>query len=283
MWEEIAIGLNAHGDGAVKDCKAWNKYWNDYKSKLKKLAHLNRLSRDKTGGGKPVTKEISDLEQKFLSILGEDFGSGLPQIRVEPFIATQSLPDTNTDFTDSILAVSDWVISHTNCIEPQPSEITNHPPPLTSTLLPVPSTSTLLPQPSTSTLLPQPSTSTLLPQPSTSTLLPQPSTSTLTQPVSSHQRQQSTTGSQRPPRAETSHRRRATRNRQISAQAARQALIEEAQKQTKLKEEKLELWRRLVKDINEIKDILKAGNFKLKMLIHKKPLFNQKYIFIFSQ
>ncbi|CAF4890629.1 unnamed protein product [Pieris macdunnoughi] len=228
MWEEIAIGLNAHGDGAVKDCKAWNKYWNDYKSKLKKLAHLNRLSRDKTGGGKPVTKEISDLEQKFLSILGEDFGSGLPQIRVEPFIATQSLPDTNTDFTDSILAVSDWVISHTNCIEPQPSEITNHPPPLTSTLLPVPSTS--------------------------------------------HQRQQSTTGSQRPPRAETSHRRRATRNRQISAQAARQALIEEAQKQTKLKEEKLELWRRLVKDINEIKDILKAGYFKLKMLIHKKTI-----------
>ncbi|CAH4039065.1 unnamed protein product [Pieris brassicae] len=41
-----------------------------------------------------------------------------------------------------------------------------------------------------------------------------------------------------------------------------QALIEEAQKQTKLKEEKLELWRVHVKDIKHMKDILKAGDLK---------------------
>ncbi|KOB68755.1 Uncharacterized protein OBRU01_10513 [Operophtera brumata] len=85
MWEEVALTLNSQGDGAVKDGKGWSKYWNDYKSKLKKLAAAQRSSNEQTGGGPSTVKPLEDIEKKFLQILGENFGFGLPGARVEPF------------------------------------------------------------------------------------------------------------------------------------------------------------------------------------------------------
>ncbi|XP_060800802.1 myb-related transcription factor, partner of profilin-like [Amyelois transitella] len=84
MWEEIAQYLNSHGDGATKDWKGWCKYWNDYKSKLKKNVALVRASHQLTGGGPSNVRPLTEIEEKFLLIVGQDFGTGLPGIRVQP-------------------------------------------------------------------------------------------------------------------------------------------------------------------------------------------------------
>ncbi|XP_041982518.1 uncharacterized protein LOC121735682 [Aricia agestis] len=85
MWEEITQTLNSHGDGAIKDWKGWCKYWNDYKSKLKKMTAALRVSQQRTGGGPSQVREMNEIEKKFLNLLGEDFGQGVPGARVEPF------------------------------------------------------------------------------------------------------------------------------------------------------------------------------------------------------
>ncbi|XP_052745475.1 myb-related transcription factor, partner of profilin-like [Bicyclus anynana] len=107
MWENIAQNLNSHGDGAIKDWKGWSKYWNDYKSKLKKLAVAARASHQQTGGGAPLNRALTEIENKFLYILGEDFGSGLPGIRVEPL---ETLNETtnfiNSEATNSVVSES---------------------------------------------------------------------------------------------------------------------------------------------------------------------------------
>lgn len=57
----------------------------DYKSKLKrKNSDINSSSR-RTGGGPSSDMELSEIERKFLALLGEDFGLGLPGIQVNPF------------------------------------------------------------------------------------------------------------------------------------------------------------------------------------------------------
>lgn len=44
-----------------------------------------RLAQSATGGGPSTEQPLSDIESKFLQLLGEDFGQGLPGVRVEPF------------------------------------------------------------------------------------------------------------------------------------------------------------------------------------------------------
>jgi hypothetical protein len=61
------------------------QYWNDYKSKLKKIVASNRASNQRTGGGQSEATSLSDIEKRFLQILGTSFGSGLAGVRVEPF------------------------------------------------------------------------------------------------------------------------------------------------------------------------------------------------------
>ena len=43
-----------------------------------------RASLLRTGSGPSNEGRLSDLDLKFLQILGEDFGAGLPGVRVEP-------------------------------------------------------------------------------------------------------------------------------------------------------------------------------------------------------
>ncbi|CAH2090929.1 unnamed protein product [Euphydryas editha] len=84
-WQEVAEVLNAQGDGAHKDWKSWSKYWVDYKAKLKRRVAALRLSQRSTGGGPSTEQPLSDIENKFLQILGEDYGQGLIGVQVEPF------------------------------------------------------------------------------------------------------------------------------------------------------------------------------------------------------
>lgn len=49
------------------------------------MAAATRASHQQTGGGPSEIKTMTDIEKKFLQILGDDFGTGLPGIRVEPF------------------------------------------------------------------------------------------------------------------------------------------------------------------------------------------------------
>ncbi|CAK1579549.1 unnamed protein product [Parnassius mnemosyne] len=85
MWEEVAQTLNSFGDGAIKDGKGWSAYWIDYKGKLKKRCATIRSAQSRTDGEPSNVPQLSTLEKKFLNIVGEDFGLGLPGIRVNPF------------------------------------------------------------------------------------------------------------------------------------------------------------------------------------------------------
>ncbi|KAJ8704994.1 hypothetical protein PYW08_012314 [Mythimna loreyi] len=85
MWKTAAETLNAQDDGAEKDWKGWCKYWNDYKSKLKSKVASARAALQKNEGGTSNEGRLTDLEIKYLQILGDDFGASLPRVKVEPF------------------------------------------------------------------------------------------------------------------------------------------------------------------------------------------------------
>ncbi|CAH2100955.1 unnamed protein product [Euphydryas editha] len=84
-WREVAEILNAQGDGVHKDWKSVTKYWVDCKAKLKRVEAALRLSQRRTGGGPSTEQPLSDIENMFLTILGEDYGQELSGIQVEPF------------------------------------------------------------------------------------------------------------------------------------------------------------------------------------------------------
>jgi hypothetical protein len=49
------------------------------------MAAAANASRRQTGGGQSGLKPMTEIEKKFLDILGSDFAEGLPGMRVEPF------------------------------------------------------------------------------------------------------------------------------------------------------------------------------------------------------
>lgn len=61
------------------------QYWVDYKAKLKKKVAAVRQSQARTGGGPSDIPPLNEVERKFLSLLGENFGVGLPNVQVDPF------------------------------------------------------------------------------------------------------------------------------------------------------------------------------------------------------
>ncbi|KAG7295381.1 hypothetical protein JYU34_022430 [Plutella xylostella] len=81
-WTGIAAILNAHANGAEKDWKGWSRYWNDYKCKLKSRIASVRNSQSRTDGG--TAKELTEIEDKFLGLLGDDFGVEISGPRVDP-------------------------------------------------------------------------------------------------------------------------------------------------------------------------------------------------------
>ncbi|XP_072946856.1 uncharacterized protein [Epargyreus clarus] len=80
-WKEVAELLNSERHGANKDWRGWSKYWVDYKAKLKKRSSVLRSQSWDEGSTEPP---LSEIESKFLQVVGEDFGQG-PASRVEPF------------------------------------------------------------------------------------------------------------------------------------------------------------------------------------------------------
>ncbi|XP_050559106.1 myb/SANT-like DNA-binding domain-containing protein 4 isoform X2 [Spodoptera frugiperda] len=113
MWENVSEHLNAQGEGAVKSGKDWCTYWVDYKSKLKRRASTVRLSQTQTGGGPPSVPPLSDIEKKFISIMGEGYGSGLPNVQVDPF-APQAIT-SSAAATEGAMVV--WPADSPNLIE----------------------------------------------------------------------------------------------------------------------------------------------------------------------
>lgn len=112
-WTEIAATLNAEGDGAHKDWKGWSKYWVDYKAKIKSKVAALRSSQTRTGGGPSTERCLTDIEKRFLQILGEDFGHGISGVRVEPFLeplesdeATETVDSQDSPASQSILTMT---------------------------------------------------------------------------------------------------------------------------------------------------------------------------------
>ncbi|KAL0902499.1 hypothetical protein ABMA27_000353 [Loxostege sticticalis] len=70
MWERVATNLNS--------------YWVDLKSQIKRNNRLINDARRGTGGGPAADLELAKIEIKFLQILGDDYGFGLPGLQVDP-------------------------------------------------------------------------------------------------------------------------------------------------------------------------------------------------------
>ncbi|KAL4719801.1 hypothetical protein ACJJTC_004014 [Scirpophaga incertulas] len=116
MWDRVAAILNSIGEGATKTGAEWSKYWVDFKAKLKRKNRLNTDARNATGGGPSTEQPLTEIERKFLSILGEDYGSGLPGVQVRPAVTEEiqsshetdrlSQPSTSTDGNPVYLDIS---------------------------------------------------------------------------------------------------------------------------------------------------------------------------------
>ncbi|CAF4884085.1 unnamed protein product [Pieris macdunnoughi] len=220
LWEEVALRLNSNKDGAVKNWKSWNKYWNDYKSKLKKLVRKNNVAKEKPNGGKAKSKFFTEIEQKFLHILGIDVASVLPATRVKSLIQRHS---------SSINGVA----TSRNKSRPGPASQSPSHIPLSS--LSTPLALTVMPTIVETELQHlAPSRMNL----GKVTLPPTPKAQRLPHVVNSHH---------------------PARRPLISVQQTRQALIIEAQKQTQIQKQKLKLWKELINEIKDIKEILKPG------------------------
>ncbi|KAL4721532.1 hypothetical protein ACJJTC_008309 [Scirpophaga incertulas] len=141
MWDRVAAILNSIGEGVTKTGAEWSKYWVDFKAKLKRKNRLNTHARNATGGGPSTEQPLTEIERKFLSILGEDYGSGLPGVQVRPAVTEEiqsrhetdrlSQPSTSTDgnpvYLDISFDDSDHQYQSPNIIETI-EEPTNQPP-----------------------------------------------------------------------------------------------------------------------------------------------------------
>ncbi|XP_052757809.1 uncharacterized protein LOC113521440 [Galleria mellonella] len=93
MWLRVASVLNSVGEGAVKSGPEWSKYWLvDLKAKIKRKNRLRRDASSQTGGGPSIYEELSEMDIKFLSILGADYGSGLPGVQMQPILIEEPQP-----------------------------------------------------------------------------------------------------------------------------------------------------------------------------------------------
>lgn len=52
---------------------------------------MRRISLTGTGGGPSTARPWTEMDERFLIILGKDFGQGLAGIRVEPFAQVSKL------------------------------------------------------------------------------------------------------------------------------------------------------------------------------------------------
>ncbi|CAH1977136.1 unnamed protein product [Acanthoscelides obtectus] len=70
LWDELTEKLNSVENGARKDKKQWKTFLYEWKSKTKKKARIHKASIMKTGGGGYTCKDLTDLENRLLNVLG---------------------------------------------------------------------------------------------------------------------------------------------------------------------------------------------------------------------
>ncbi|VEN47211.1 unnamed protein product [Callosobruchus maculatus] len=69
-WDEIVVILNNVENGAKKDKKQWKNFLYEWKSKTKRKARLHKKLITKTGGGGYLCGELTELENRLMSIIG---------------------------------------------------------------------------------------------------------------------------------------------------------------------------------------------------------------------
>ncbi|XP_067119755.1 uncharacterized protein [Centruroides vittatus] len=74
-WQEIRDKVNCLADGPLIEVEQLKKRWSQWRSRTKSKAAALRKVILRTGGGKRSTPPLTDLEEKVLSLIGnEEFG-----------------------------------------------------------------------------------------------------------------------------------------------------------------------------------------------------------------
>ncbi|KAK4880370.1 hypothetical protein RN001_008516 [Aquatica leii] len=68
-WKELVEVLN-NLNGARKDLKQWKSFFAEWKSKVRKKAREHKTSLVQTGGGGFINKELSDIENRLMRVIG---------------------------------------------------------------------------------------------------------------------------------------------------------------------------------------------------------------------
>ncbi|XP_054720376.1 uncharacterized protein LOC129230015 [Uloborus diversus] len=79
MWTALTATLNAQG-GCKKSTDKWMRAWIDWKSSVKKKAAEIIKENNKTGGGSPSGKQLSELEARCAALLGRTAITGMEEI-----------------------------------------------------------------------------------------------------------------------------------------------------------------------------------------------------------
>ncbi|CAH1645557.1 unnamed protein product [Spodoptera littoralis] len=103
LWTELAAILNSEtaDPSMYRSAKEWNKFYNDYKCRIKNKSRKIGQSQRKTGGGPSEAQPLSELEERLCSILGNKF-VGLP-VRQNPIPTSETediiIPLDHTNIT----------------------------------------------------------------------------------------------------------------------------------------------------------------------------------------
>ncbi|CAH0602897.1 unnamed protein product [Chrysodeixis includens] len=98
-WNLCAKKLNAYKNGAVKDGKAWSKYWCDWKYRVRRRALELQVSRE---GNRPLPEgmvPLSPMEETIMNIIGESMVDGV--MIVNDPLAEASLDEDIPNYTDN--------------------------------------------------------------------------------------------------------------------------------------------------------------------------------------
>ncbi|KAL4719240.1 hypothetical protein ACJJTC_014299 [Scirpophaga incertulas] len=127
-------------NGATKTGAEWSKYWVDFKAKLKRKNRLNTDARNATGGGPSTEQPLTEIERKFLSILGRTTDQVSQVSKLGPAVTEEiqsrhetdrlSQPSTATDgnpvYLDISFDDSDHQYQSPNIIETIEEPINHH-------------------------------------------------------------------------------------------------------------------------------------------------------------
>ncbi|KAM3961998.1 uncharacterized protein ACR2FA_003889 [Aphomia sociella] len=101
-WNKIARKLNALGSGSTKNGQRWRRYWADLKHKAKYRAAAKRQNNTGTGGTPSTRGELTEVEQKILSIIGDAAVCGNNQQFTPVFVSNNfyKIKNYNIYFTE---------------------------------------------------------------------------------------------------------------------------------------------------------------------------------------